>query len=132
MAVGKIAIETLVNSLLAGKGEEALSVFKMLNKSQVLKKNLVHVQEVQRLFKRAIDHAKVTGVVLACALALRYPFRCQTVQVVAFSLGTQVLKTMLKTLHDIGAHHIVQSVTFLGGATRMKQELKTKECQKLN
>ena len=63
---------------------------------------------------------------LACTLALRMPFKTQTVSIIAFSLGAQVAKSCLKYLHEIFApidqgqsripQDIIQSVTFLAGA----------------
>ena len=35
---------------------------------------------------------------------------------VGFSLGCQVIKSALKTLHDLKATNVVQNVTFLGAA----------------
>jgi hypothetical protein len=43
-------------------------------------------------FKRAKVNAKMTGKLLACSLALRYPFENHTVSLIAFSLGCEVVK----------------------------------------
>lgn len=77
-------------------------------------------KEVNELFKVAINNAKMTGKMLGVALALGYPFSTQTVSMIGFSLGTQVIKSCLKTLHKIGAHDIVHNVTLLGGATHFE------------
>ena len=42
---------------------------------------------VANVFKDSKANAKLAGVLLACALALREPFRGQTVSLVGFSLG---------------------------------------------
>jgi len=63
----------------------------------------------------------MSGKLLACALALSYPFETQSVSLVGFSLGTQVIKSCLKTLHQLGAlsngqFAMIENVTLLGGA----------------
>ena len=72
---------------------------------------------------------------LACALALRMPFKTQTVSLVGFSLGTQVVKSCLKTLHEIYNHpsepplghslpsDIIQSATLMGGACHFSKNI---------
>lgn len=84
---------------------------------------------IRDLFQDAKKKAKLAGKLLACALALRMPFKTQTVSLVAFSLGTQVVKSCLKTLHQIYGSpsepplaqglppDIIQSATLLGGAS---------------
>ena len=68
-------------------------------------------------FNEAIENAKLTGRLVAIALVLGYPFNSQTVSLIGFSLGSQVIKSCLSTLHKLGATDIIQNVTFLGGAT---------------
>jgi len=51
------------------------------------------------IFLETKRHAKMSGKLLACALALNYPFQTQSISLVGFSLGTQVIKSCLKTLH---------------------------------
>lgn len=53
---------------------------------------------------------------LACALASGYLFRNQTVSLLGFSLGCQVIKSCIKTLDQLEARHILHKVTFMGGA----------------
>jgi Protein of unknown function (DUF726) len=54
-------------------------------------------------------------------LALGYPFSTHTVSLIGFSLGSQVIKSTLKTLHRIGATDIIHNVHFLGGATHFEK-----------
>ena len=62
--------------------------------------------EVVKLFKQSKANAKLAGKLLACALVLRRPFTHQTVSLIGFSLGTQVIKSCLKTIHMIyGLNH---------------------------
>ena len=81
------------------------------------------VKEVEGFFCTAIKNARHTGKLLAIALALGYPFSSQTVSLIGFSLGCQVIKSCLKTLHRIGANDIIQNVYLLGGATHFTTEL---------
>jgi len=57
------------------------------------------VQQLQGLFYQARTNAKQVGRLLACSLALGWPFRKQTVSLIGFSLGCQVMKSCLKMLH---------------------------------
>ena len=50
-------------------------------------------------FKVCRKVAKHAGKLLACELSIGQPFFGQTVSLVGFSMGCQVLKTCLKTLH---------------------------------
>jgi Protein of unknown function (DUF726) len=59
---------------------------------------------------------------VAIALALGYPFSTQTVSLLGFSLGTQVIKSIIKTLAKLGASDIVQNVTLLGGASHYEKD----------
>lgn len=91
----------------------------------------MEITRIHELFQTAKQQAKTAGKLLACMLALRMPFTYQTVSFVAFSLGTQVVKSCIKTLHKIYSGlslnlnqsplyphcEIVQNVTLLGGAT---------------
>ena len=61
--------------------------------------------------------AKLTGKLVAIALVLGKPFATQSVSLIGFSLGTEVVKSCLKTLYNLGANDLVLNVTFLGGAT---------------
>ncbi|TNV73199.1 hypothetical protein FGO68_gene8659 [Halteria grandinella] len=74
------------------------------------------------LFLKAIDNAKQTGKLLAIALALGFPFFNQTISLIGFSLGSQVIKSTIQTLHEIGVHDLVQNVHFLGGACKKLSE----------
>ena len=78
-------------------------------------------------FTESKQNAKEAGKLLACALALREPFRAQSISIVAFSLGNQVMKTCLKTLAKLGATNVVQNVTFLGAAIDLPDKAKTRE-----
>ena len=71
---------------------------------------------VANVFKDSKANAKLAGMLLGFALALREPFRSQSVSLVGFSLGCQVIKSCLKTLRFLGAFDVVQNVTFLGAA----------------
>ena len=53
---------------------------------------------------------------MACALVAGYMFKNQTVSLMGFSLGCQVIKSCLKTLELFGARDIIHEVTLLGGA----------------
>ena len=77
--------------------------------------------ESTNIFMDAKQKAKIAGKMLACALAMSYPFETQSITLVGFSLGTQVIKSCLKTLHSIGAlskgqNSIIQNVVLMGGA----------------
>jgi hypothetical protein len=68
-------------------------------------------------FLDAIKQAKRTGRFLAICLALGYPFSTQTISMMGFSLGTQVIKSCLSMLDKLGAHDVINNVTLLAGAS---------------
>ena len=87
-------------------------------------------------FNLARVKAKISGKLLACALALRVPFKTQTVTLIGHSLGSQVIKSCLKTLDDIyekpTGHpsetipcDIIQNVVMLAGATHFHNHKST-------
>jgi len=78
-------------------------------------------QESKDVFLNAKAHAKLSGKLLACAIACSYPFETQAISLVGFSLGGQVIKSTLKTLHQFGMlskgqYCVIQNVTIMGGA----------------
>ena len=64
-------------------------------------------KKVEKLFKEARLIAKETGKILAIALANGWPFIKQTVSLVGFSLGGQVVKSCIKCLYKLGAKDVV-------------------------
>ena len=60
-----------------------------------------------RSFSETKEMAKITGQLIACSLAIGYPFYSQSVSLIGFSLGCQVIKSILKTLNELGASDIV-------------------------
>ena len=85
-------------------------------------------QAVVDQFKAGKRNAKVAGKLLAYTLAMRYPFTTQSISLVGFSLGSQVIKSCLKTLHELGATDIIHNVTFMGAAIdRLDRDEKSSE-----
>ena len=87
----------------------------------------VNVKGFHSLFDKAKESAKLSGVLLACALAIGFPFYTQTISLVGFSLGCQVAKSCVKTLFALEANDVIQNVTFLGGAADCLDKGKHKE-----
>ena len=69
----------------------------------------------------------MTGELLACSLAIGYPFYTQSVSLLGYSLGCQVTKSTLKTLHALEAHNVVQNVTFMGAAVDVLDKAKIEQ-----
>ena len=70
-------------------------------------------------FLDAKVNAKLTGKLLACALASQYPFKGHAISLVGYSLGAQVVKSCLKTLHEFGLYGqraVIDQVTLLASA----------------
>lgn len=84
------------------------------------------VEVLADVFKYAKTNAKMTGKLLAYTLAIGYPFPTQSVSLVGFSLGNQVIKTCLKELSKLQATHIIHNITFLGAAIDRIDRDKTK------
>ena len=79
------------------------------------------VKKGKDVFLDAKKSAKLSGKLLACSLALSYPLGSQTISLIGFSLGAQVTKSCIKTLHKIGAcsntkFNIIHNITLMGGA----------------
>ena len=83
-------------------------------------------KSVSQVFKDSKANAKLAGMLLACTLALRDPFRGQSISLVGFSLGSQVIKSCLKTLLFLGATDLIHNVTFLGAAVDKPDEHKNR------
>lgn len=76
--------------------------------------------KINQLFNLAKKNAKLTGKMIAISLALGYPFMDQTVSLLGFSLGTQVIKSIIRELDKLGVKGIIQNVTLMGGASNYK------------
>jgi hypothetical protein len=79
------------------------------------------------LFDSTKQMAKFSGELLACSLAIGYPFYTQSVSLLGFSLGCQVIKSALKTLHEFEANHVIQNVTFMGAAVDVLDKKKIEQ-----
>jgi hypothetical protein len=73
-------------------------------------------------FASAIDLAKKSGKLLAYFLCLDYPMLFDNVDLIGFSLGTQVIKSCLTQLRRLGAYEIIGSIYLMGGATCIHSE----------
>jgi hypothetical protein len=78
------------------------------------------VREIHSLFQQKRVTAKLTGAILAFSLVLNPAFHGKTISLTGFSLGCQVAKSCIKTLHQVGAHQLIHNVTLMGGATSFK------------
>ena len=79
-------------------------------------------KEFEESFKKALKNAKLTGQLLAISLVLGYPFSTQTISLVGYSLGTQVIKSCLQTLSRLEAHDLIHNVSFIAGATHFEKD----------
>ncbi len=86
VSVAKDAIEIIINALGFGIGKSEKQIKKVLlyaqlvkkigNSTRLLSKSTISLTDIRKLFGDAINNAKLTGALLACALALRFPFKC--------------------------------------------------------
>ena len=58
------------------------------------------------IFVQSINTAKLSGKLLAHALMLQFPFVNQSISLVGFSLGTQVIYSCLEELRNYNAENI--------------------------
>lgn len=65
------------------------------------------VSVFHELFDSTKKMAKFSGELLACALAIGFPFYTQSISLVGFSLGCQVIKSCLKTLNVLEANDLI-------------------------
>ena len=84
------------------------------------------VEVIADQFKYGKKNAKMTGCLLAYALAMLFPFPTQSISLVGFSLGNQVIQSCLECLHSLRANHIIHHVTFLAAAIDRMDRLKTR------
>ena len=84
----------------------------------------LHEYRKDNLFIKARKNSKFYGKILAYIVASRSIFPFQTISLVAFSLGCNLLKSFLKELYIISlmsdsfrVNDIIQNVIFIGGAT---------------
>ena len=123
MKLGQIVATELFGLLVpATKAVRAAKVAFYVFKSKTYLYDGIALQ-VRDLFKKAIRNARLTGKLVALALVLGYPFSTQTVSLLGFSLGTQVIKSCLKTLTKLGASDLVHNVTLLGGASHYENHV---------
>lgn len=73
-------------------------------------------------FTSAIELAKKSGKLLAYFLCLDFPMMYENVDLIGFSLGTQVIKSCLSQLKRLGAYEIIGSIYLMGGATCILSE----------
>lgn len=74
------------------------------------------IKSSREVFTHAILIAEISGKILAHALMSQFPFRNQSISLLGFSLGSQVIYSCLKELKQHGADNIIHNVYFLGGA----------------
>eukprot|EP00347_Sterkiella_histriomuscorum_P011339 403372831 len=117
-ALGKASFDLLIEILNPVKGAFLVKLLTNMNR---IKSFIPVAQEINALFNKAKKNAKLTGKMLAISLALGFPFKTQTISLIGFSLGTQVIKSCLRMLDKLGATDIVQNVTLMGGASNYKK-----------
>ena len=121
---GKQALEDLIGSAFTSYNEARASKSKMAMASaglKTLKQISNTMYQTKDIFLEAKRQAKYAGKLLGCALAMNFPFETHSINIIGFSLGCQVTKSCLKTLHQIGFNSengvsIIQRVTLMGGA----------------
>lgn len=77
---------------------------------------ILGVRDLKNDFHKIIRNAKVAGKLLAYSLMIQFPFKNQSISLVGFSLGTQVIKSCLKELYKHKAYNIINNVYLMGGA----------------
>mmetsp|Transcript_2766 Transcript_2766/g.2575 ORF Transcript_2766/g.2575 Transcript_2766/m.2575 type:complete len:186 (+) Transcript_2766:584-1141(+) len=88
----------------------------LLKKMSIAIKLITLPFDYRDIFVQAIKSARLSGKLLAHALMLQFPFVNQSISLVGFSLGTQVIYSCLEELKAHGAENIINNVYFLGGA----------------
>ncbi|CDW86616.1 UNKNOWN [Stylonychia lemnae] len=122
-AIAKLAASIGVNLVIDLFQPRAVNlIIRLIAKLETVRKLSPIAIEINKLFNKAKQNAKVCGQMLAIFLALGHPFSTQSISLLGFSLGTQVIKSCLRLLHKLGASHIIQNVTLMGGAADFKKE----------
>ena len=76
--------------------------------------------EYSKMFNHAREMASKYGKLLGYCIILGYPFMHQQINLLAFSLGCQVIKSCLEVLDQYGYTGIIDNVYMLGGATTIE------------
>jgi hypothetical protein len=84
-------------------------------------------KEYHGIFDDTKRMAKFSGCLLGCMLAIGYPFYSQSVSLLGFSLGCQVIKSCLKTMHKLEANDVIHNVTFMGAAIDLPDKNKSEK-----
>jgi hypothetical protein len=104
-------------------GEAALAYYMSKRDFVILLRNLNRYRTNTNLFLKTRKISKIFGELLAYIIAARTIFRHQSVSLVGFSLGCNVIKYCLKTLFrfykngEMSANDIIKNVVFIAGAT---------------
>mmetsp|Transcript_32021 Transcript_32021/g.23181 ORF Transcript_32021/g.23181 Transcript_32021/m.23181 type:complete len:97 (-) Transcript_32021:388-678(-) len=69
-----------------------------------------------KIFKETRNVSKLTGKIIAHALAGKYVFGNHTITLVGFSLGSQIAKSLVNRLYKLNSLNLVHNVVFLAGA----------------
>jgi len=64
------------------------------------------ISDYREMFANTVKKAKLAGRLLAHALMIQFPFRNQSISLVGFSLGTQVMKSCLRELDRFNFNNI--------------------------
>lgn len=72
--------------------------------------------DYRKKFIRTIDLAKEYGKILANLLILQFPFINQSISLIGFELGAQVIYSCLEELYNQNADNIIHNVYFMKGA----------------
>ena len=77
--------------------------------------------ETSSVFKSTRLKAKLTGKLLGHFLASDSgTFKGQSISLIGYSLGSQVLKSTMRRLEKLGRYDLIQNVYFLAGATNFE------------
>lgn len=84
----------------------SLMVKKSMKLLSLLQQGTELIGAYQKMFIDSMRNAKAAGRLLAHSLMLQFPFRNQSISLIGFSLGTQVIKSWLKELSRFKANNI--------------------------
>lgn len=92
--------------------------------------DILHLKE-KSLVCKSIKNSKYFGKLLAYFIASKCYFNFQSISLIGYSLGANVIKYCLKELHKMSCinpelNDIIQNVVFLGGATTFLEKPQTK------
>ena len=113
------------------------SLWSLLSIKSILSKTFLAFQAIKipwdsrKTFLKMLKLAEIYGKLLAHLLMIQFPFINQSISLVGFEVGSQVVYSCLEELKKMGADNIIHNVYFIKGVVAAKKSKKWVETLKI-